>query len=77
LSKAAGESFTILLETVRRCCGASGAELNALWVWSTLHGLAMLDAEEITAGPLSSPRTSEQVIRQMVDVLMRKKVKNE
>ena len=73
LTEVAGTSFTILLDRVRRCCGIGGAELNAVWVWSTLHGLAMLDAEEITAGPLSSPLTSKQVIRQMVDSLTHQK----
>ena len=73
LTQIAGQSFTILVERVRRCAGRASAELNAVWVWSTLHGLAMLDAEEITAGPLSSPLTSKQVIRQMVSSLMQKR----
>jgi AcrR family transcriptional regulator len=73
LSKVAGESFTILLDRVQRGSGAAGTELNAVWVWSTLHGLAMLDAEDISAGPLSSRLTSKQVIRQMVDLLMYKR----
>jgi hypothetical protein len=34
--------------------------------------LAMLDAEQITSGPLSGHLTSVQVVRRMVNSLMRK-----
>jgi AcrR family transcriptional regulator len=74
LSKVADDAFSLLLQRVRRCIGAESAQLNAVWVWSTLHGLAMLDAEQITAGPLTSHLTSGQVVRRMVNSLMRKPV---
>ncbi|RXH55435.1 hypothetical protein GRAN_2292 [Granulicella sibirica] len=66
------DAFSLLLHRVRRCIGAEGAQVNAVWIWSTLHGLAMLDAEQITSGPLAGHLTSGQVIRHMLKSMMRK-----
>ena len=72
LSKVADDAFILLLQRVRRCIGAEDALVNAVWIWSTLHGLAMLDAEQITSGPLAGNLTSGQVIRHMLKSMMRK-----
>ena len=72
LSKVGNDAFSLLLHRVRRCIGAEGAQVNAVWIWSTLHGLAMLDAEQITSGPLAGHLTSGQVIRHMLKSMMRK-----
>ena len=41
----------------------------AVWIWSTLHGLAMLEAEGLAGGPPSGDVSSADVVRQMMATL--------
>ncbi len=66
LYAAAADSFTLLLDRVRKYSSPPDTEINAIWVWSTLHGLAMLDAEDLAAGPLAVPMASAKVVQRMV-----------
>jgi hypothetical protein len=40
-----------------------------VWIWSTLHGLAMLEAEGLAGGPPSADVSPEDVVRQMMATL--------
>jgi hypothetical protein len=41
----------------------------AVWIWSTLHGLVMLEAEGLAGGPIGAQVTAADVVRQMLDTL--------
>ena len=68
LSVASTASFDMLLDGLANQIPADQLHAVAIWVWSTLHGLVMLEAEGLASGPHRSV-TSAQVIRQMVDTL--------
>jgi AcrR family transcriptional regulator len=69
LRRAATASFDFLLDAVRRHAPADRVDALAIWVWSTLHGLAMLDAEGLAESPRSPGVTPAAVVRQMVATL--------
>lgn len=57
-------AFDLLLRSVQRHVAATDAEAIAIWIWSTLHGLVMLEAEGGPLGPRGGA-TATDVVRQM------------
>jgi AcrR family transcriptional regulator len=70
LKQAAGAAFAMLVEGVSHYVPAERVHTTAVWVWSTLHGLVMLDAEGLLSGPGETQIDPLQVIRQTVAALV-------
>lgn len=51
LKQAASAAFDMLVEGVSQYVPAERVHATAVWIWSTLHGLVMLDAEGLLSGP--------------------------
>ena len=71
LKLAASAAFDMLVEGVTRYVPAERVLATAIWVWSTLHGLVMLDAEGLLSGPVESHIEPIDVVRQTVAALER------
>lgn len=67
LEQAGTAAFNILLESVEPHVPPGQAPVIAIWIWSTLHGLVMLEAEGLNGGPLHSVSPAD-VVRQMARV---------
>ena len=66
LKAAAGAAFDLLVEGVSQYVAAERAHAAAIWVWSTLHGMVMLDAEGLLSGPREARVEPIEIIRQTV-----------
>jgi AcrR family transcriptional regulator len=66
LDRAVSAAFDFLLEGVARTAPPERMRAIAVWIWSTLHGLAMLEAEGLAGGPASADVSPEDVVRQMM-----------
>jgi AcrR family transcriptional regulator len=51
LDQTSAAAFDFLLEGVARTAPPQRVRAIAVWIWSTLHGLAMLEAEGLAGGP--------------------------
>lgn len=69
LALAANAGFQLLLQDVSHYAPADKIEQTALWVWSTLHGLAMLEAEGMVGRLFAGPAMPAQIIKQMIETL--------
>ena len=69
LEHASHAAFDFLLQGAAHYAGPEQAYVTAVWIWSTLHGLVMLEAERLGAGPAKSQATPEAVVRQMIGTL--------
>ncbi|HZZ22751.1 MAG TPA: WHG domain-containing protein [Roseiarcus sp.] len=69
LDRAASAAFDFLLEGVARTAPPERVRAIAVWIWSTLHGLAMLEAEGLAGGPASADVSPADVVRQMMATL--------
>ena len=69
LRKASTASFDLLLEQISRSTAPEHVRATALWVWSTLHGLVMLEAENLASGPEREQGGAAQIVRRMAAVL--------
>jgi AcrR family transcriptional regulator len=69
LDRASTAAFDALLQGVARFAPPERVYSTAVWIWSTLHGLVMLDAEGLTSGPIKAHASPADVVRQMVSVL--------
>ncbi|MGC1301828.1 MAG: TetR-like C-terminal domain-containing protein, partial [Caulobacteraceae bacterium] len=74
LERASGASFDFLQQGVAYYVPAEQVYPAAVWVWSTLHGLVMLEVEGLVSGPHEGKATSAQVVRQMVATFARTSV---
>jgi AcrR family transcriptional regulator len=66
LAEAAAASFQILLDGVAERVPPERVQAIAVWVWATLHGLVMLEAEGLAGGPMRSPSSPSDVVREMI-----------
>jgi AcrR family transcriptional regulator len=66
LDRAASAAFDFLLEGVAKTAPAERVRATAVWIWSTLHGLAMLEAEGLAGGPAGADVSPADVVRQMM-----------
>jgi AcrR family transcriptional regulator len=62
-------AFDFLLQGVGDVVPAERVYVTAVWIWSTLHGLVMLEAERLGAGPDKDRTTPDEVVRQMIGTL--------
>jgi AcrR family transcriptional regulator len=69
LKQAAGAAFDLLVEGVSGYVPAERVHATAVWVWSTLHGLVMLEAEGLLSGPREKQIEPIDVIRRTVAAL--------
>jgi len=69
LGQASSAAFDFLVEGTARGVPPDRVYPMAVWIWSTLHGLVMLEAEGIGGGPIGGQVTAEDVVRQMLETL--------
>jgi AcrR family transcriptional regulator len=69
LDRAAAEAFDFLLEGVAKTAPPQSVRTIVVWIWSTLHGLAMLEADGLAGGSAGADVSSADVVRQMVATL--------
>jgi AcrR family transcriptional regulator len=69
LGKASTAAFDFLVEGTSRAAPPERVYPIAVWIWSTLHGLVMLEAEGLSGGPIADQVTAADVVRQMLDTL--------
>ncbi|HSU99548.1 MAG TPA: WHG domain-containing protein [Roseiarcus sp.] len=69
LKRASAAAFDFLLERVAKTAPPERVRAVAVWIWSTLHGLAMLEAEGLAGGPSSGDIGPEAVVREMMSTL--------
>ncbi len=69
LGQASSAAFDFLVEGVAHAAPPDRVYPIAVWIWSTLHGLVMLEAEGLSGGPISEGVTAEGVVRQMLATL--------
>jgi AcrR family transcriptional regulator len=69
LARAASAAFDFLLEGAARIASPERVRALAVWIWSTLHGLAMLEAEGLAGGPPGAEVSSGEVVREMMATL--------
>jgi len=69
LDQASSAAFDFLLEGVAKAAPPERVRAIAVWIWSTLHGLAMLEAEGLAGGPPSGEVSPEAVVREMMATL--------
>jgi hypothetical protein len=64
-------SFQFLLDALAPHAPADRLQAVAVWVWSTLHGLVLLEAEGLAGGPFGEPASPACVVREMISTLTR------
>jgi AcrR family transcriptional regulator len=69
LAKASTAAFDLLVEGASRAVPPEPVHAIAVWIWSTLHGLVMLEAEGLSGGPIAERVTAADVVRQMLKTL--------
>jgi len=69
MRQAASASFDFLLEGVAKSAPPERVHTTSIWIWSTLHGLAMLEAEGLAGGDPGGAVNPEDVVRQMMETL--------
>jgi hypothetical protein len=69
LKKAAGAAFDMLVKGVSRYVPSERVHVTAVWVWSTLHGVVMLDAEGLLSGRRELRMEPIEVVRRTVEAL--------
>ncbi len=72
LRRASADAFDDLLRRISGLVAPSEVRATAIWVWSTLHGLVMLEAERLGSGPLGEPVSAAQVVHRMAEALTRR-----
>ena len=71
LRQSAGDAFDDLLRRISIFVAPAEVRTTAVWVWSTLHGLVMLEAERLGPGPIEQQVSSAQVVHRMALALVR------
>ncbi len=69
LTRAAAHAFDFLLRGLKGHAPPDRLYATALWVWATLHGLVMLEAEGLASGPMRNGASGADVVRRMVETL--------
>ncbi len=68
LREAAATTFNFLVEGLAHRVLAERVHAITVWVWSTLHGLVMFEAEGLLPGRVKDQASSAEVVRQMAEV---------
>jgi AcrR family transcriptional regulator len=69
LGDAANSAFELLMGSVANHASADQTHSVAIWVWSTLHGLVMLEADDLMKDSEDPIATSAAVIRRLVEAV--------
>jgi AcrR family transcriptional regulator len=69
LNRASSAAFDFLLEGVAKTAPPERVRAIAVWIWSTLHGLAMLEAEGLAGGPPGADGSPADVVHEMMATL--------
>lgn len=69
LGRAAHASFDSLLQGVSHLVAPERVPTVAVWIWSTLHGLVMLESEGLMSAEMGREASPEAVVHQMVESL--------
>ncbi len=65
LEQAGSAAFTFLLDRVATVAAADRVYPTAVWIWSTLHGMVMLESVGLLSGPVQDRVSAEAIVRQM------------
>jgi len=68
LGQAAAAAFNFLVDGLAHRVPPEKVHAMAVWVWSTLHGLVMLEAEGLLSARMKDQASSVDVVRQMAEV---------
>ena len=71
LRRAAGDASDDLLGRISSLVAPADVRATGVWVWSTLHGLVMLEAERLVWGPVEEQVSAAQVVHRMAEALVR------
>ena len=71
LRQASNAAFDGLLRRISTRVAPEHVRTTAVWVWSTLHGLVMLEHDALASGPSGNQVDPAQVVRRMVKTLER------
>ncbi len=66
LHDASRASFELLVAGVAESAPPERVQAIAVWIWSTLHGLVMLEADGLLEGPGDRPVGAAEVVSQMI-----------
>jgi AcrR family transcriptional regulator len=69
LGHASKTAFDQLLHLLEKLIAPERINITAIWVWSTLHGLVMLEAEGLTSATLIQKVTPADVVQHMIETL--------
>ena len=69
LGSASKTAFDQLLHLLEKLIAPEVINVTAIWVWSTLHGLVMLEAEGLTSATLTQKITPAGVVQRMIGTL--------
>ncbi len=69
LGYASKTAFDQLLHLLKKLIAPELVNVTAIWVWSTLHGLVMLEAEGLTSATLTQKVTPGDVVQHMIATL--------
>lgn len=69
LAQASSAAFDLLLKSVGSNVPPARARATAVWIWATLHGIVMLDAQGLVAGPPDAPLGVEQVVHELAEAV--------
>lgn len=69
LDQTATAAFDFLIAGIPREAPTEKIYPIAVWIWSTLHGLVMLEAAGLTTGKIADHVSAADVVRQMLETL--------
>ena len=72
LAEAAAGAFDVLLESVGAHAPPERTRAVAVWIWSTLHGVVMLESEGLLAGPTEGGLSTDEVLAELAEAVRRR-----
>lgn len=69
LAAASSAAFQDLLRRVGGRAPPARVQAVAMWIWSTLHGIVMLDAEGLLCGPRGVRTDVEEILQELVEAV--------
>jgi len=69
LAQAAHAAFHRLLSSVQAHARPERAQAVAVWIWASLHGIAMLEAEGLLTGAAEAPMPPDEVLAELADAV--------
>lgn len=69
LAKASSAALQDLLQRVGGRAGSGRVRALAMWIWSTLHGIVMLDSEGLLSGPDGKKVKAEEIVHELAEAV--------